>query len=100
MLRTTWTPTHTAPSRHPTADTSSSSTDSHMPPPPATRSTTHGGEAHDPPARPQDRRLVAHLLPRPPHPRPLHQRGHSKQRRRQIRQQKERPRMNLILSNE
>src|SRR5690606_1398942 len=95
MLRSTSTPTHTAPTRHPTAATSSSSTVTPTRPPPPTHSTTHGGEDDDPPARPQDRRLVAHLLPRPPHPRPLHQRGHSKQRRRTTRQQKEQHRMNI-----
>src|SRR5690606_14881687 len=70
MLRTTWTPTHTAPTRHPTAATSSSSTDSRTPPPPAIHSTWHGDEAHDTKGmlhrglfRPSDQaRVVLHAL--------------------------------------
>src|SRR5690625_3435576 len=40
-------PTQTAPSRHPTARTSSSSTATHTGPSRRIPSTTHGGEAHE-----------------------------------------------------
>src|SRR5699024_8000052 len=59
MSRTTSTPTHTAPTRHPTAATPSSSTATRMPPSPPIHSTTHGGEDSDPP-RPR-----IHGRPRP-----------------------------------